>query len=118
MVCTLRPVKPVIRMPNRRLGQAVGRRETILNCLITAYPQASNYWEKEGRRLASSLKYRIEAFEEGDSTLTLSLRIHDLGRADYGEYKCVAANSLGRDEQVLQLFGTTRVLALSSLSDG
>jgi len=94
-------------MPNRRLGQAKGRRETLLNCLITAIPQASNYWEKDGRRLtsASNPKYRIEAYEEDDNTVTLSLRIQDLSRADYGEYRCVAANSLGKDDQVLQLFG-------------
>jgi len=33
-------------MPNRRIAQARGR-ETILECRITAYPHAVNYWEKD-----------------------------------------------------------------------
>jgi len=33
-------------MPNRRIAQVRGR-ETILECRITAYPHAVNYWEKD-----------------------------------------------------------------------
>jgi len=33
-------------MPNRRIAQSRGR-ETILECRITAYPHAVNYWEKD-----------------------------------------------------------------------
>ena len=92
-------------MPNRRIWQSVGR-ETILECTITALPQAISYWQKNGRRITNTLhpsraaaaagrhddeddadvlglvarpsgvpKYRIEAYEEGDYTLTLNLRL-------------------------------------------
>ena len=37
-------------MPNRRIAQARGR-ETILECRITAYPHAVNYWEKDQQYL-------------------------------------------------------------------
>ena len=103
-MCT---VVPEVQLPNRRLGQMRGR-ETILECIITGYPLAVNYWEKDGRRLTSSAKYRLEAYDEGDSTLVLSLRIHDLEATDYGEYKCVAANALGRDEEIMFLYGESR----------
>lgn len=93
-------------MPNLRIGQLMGR-ETILECTITAFPHASNYWEKEGRRITSTMKHRIEAYEEGDNTLTLSLRINMIDTSDFGQYKCVAANSLGRDEGVMELHGTS-----------
>jgi len=91
-------------MPNRRIWQSVGR-ETILECTITALPQAISYWQKDGRRITNTLhpsltaaaaaddddddrdvmrlmarpsgapKYRIEAYDEGDHTLTLNLRL-------------------------------------------
>ena len=98
-------VAPEILLPNRRMGQSVGR-ETILECIITAYPQAVNYWQKDGRRVASSSKYRVDAYDEEDKTVVLSLRIHDIERADYGEYTCVAANALGRDQETMYLYGT------------
>ena len=98
-------VAPEIRLPNRRMGQSVGR-ETILECVVTAYPQAVNYWQKDGRRLSSSAKYRVDAYDDDDNTVVLSLRIHDIEQADYGEYTCVAANALGRDQQTMYLYGT------------
>jgi len=67
-------------MPNSRIAQARGR-ETILECRITAYPHAVNitadphavnYWEKDGRRVMSSARHRIEAYDEGAHTITLS----------------------------------------------
>ena len=96
-------VAPEIQMPNRRIGQAIGK-ETILECMITAFPHAVNYWEKDGRRITSSTKHRIEAYDEGDHTITLSLRVHNIEREDYGEYKCVAANALGRDTEIMHLY--------------
>jgi Immunoglobulin I-set domain len=102
-------VAPEISMPNRRLGQAKGR-ETILECIITAFPHAVNYWEKDGRRISSSAKHRIEAYDDGEHTIVLSLRIHDIDQSDYGEYKCVASNPLGQDQQVMYLYGIQMLL--------
>jgi hypothetical protein len=47
-------VAPRIVMPNRRIGQSFGR-ETILECTITASPQAVSYWQKDGRRISNSV---------------------------------------------------------------
>ena len=106
------PVAPEIQMQNRRLGQARGR-ETILECIITAFPHAVNYWEKDGRRITSSAKHRIEAYDEGDHSLVLSLRIHDIDQSDYGEYRCVASNTLGTDHETMYLYGIRSVSCLS-----
>jgi len=101
-------VAPQIMMPNRRIGQQTGR-ETILECAITAFPHNVNYWEKDGRRITSSMKHRIEAYDEGDHTVTLSLRIHFIDDGDFGEYRCVASNSLGQDEGTTVLYGKTAI---------
>ena len=108
IVYDTRVVGPEIVMPNRRIWQSLGR-ETILECSITALPQAISYWQKDGRRITNTLhrpaaaaaaaaagggsgggrldnadvmtgpprppKYRIEAYDEGDHTLTLNLRL-------------------------------------------
>ena len=40
----------------------------------------------------------------GDNRITLSLRVQDIDDNDYGSYKCVAANALGRDEETMFLY--------------
>jgi len=63
-------VSPEVTMPNVRIAQSRGR-ETILLCRITAYPHAVNYWEKDGQRVTSSARHRIEAYDEDAHTITL-----------------------------------------------
>jgi len=57
-------------MPNRRMGQARGR-QTILECVITAFPQTVNYWEKDGRKLSSSAKYHVDVYDDGAQRIVL-----------------------------------------------
>ena len=74
---------------------------------MTAFPQAVNYWEKDGGRLtsAASSKHRVEVYDETRHRLTLSLRVHDIDDDDFGEYKCVASNSLGTVQKLMTLYG-------------
>ena len=44
-------------MPNRRISQQRNK-ETILECLITAFPHAVNFWEKDGRQLTNQIERR------------------------------------------------------------
>jgi len=99
-------VAPEIWLPNRRIGQW-RQRETILECVITAFPQAVNYWQKDGRRLtgSASSKHRVEVYDETQHRLTLSLRVYVTDDDDFGEYTCVASNSLGTVEKVMILYG-------------
>ena len=63
-------------MPNRRMGQARGR-QTILECIITAFPATVNYWEKDGRRLTSSAKYHVDVYDDGhDHRIVLYVLLH------------------------------------------
>jgi len=52
--------------------------------------------------------------EEGDHTLTLSLRISDIDDGDFGEYRCIASNSLGHDDAAMVLYGTISSPATTS----
>ncbi|KAK6178801.1 hypothetical protein SNE40_011304 [Patella caerulea] len=93
---------PEIRLPNRKIGQAKGK-ETILECVISGYPQGVNIWRRNGEEIQNSMKYRIEIYDEGENTVTLSLRIRSIDKDDYGEYECVANNVLGSDYEFMTL---------------
>ncbi|ESP04521.1 hypothetical protein LOTGIDRAFT_170764 [Lottia gigantea] len=94
---------PEIRLPTKRIGQSKGR-ETILECVVTAFPHAVSVWQFRGRELSNSWKYRIEVFEEEMYTKTLSLRIVQLDERDYGVYMCVASNNLGKTTDTMELY--------------
>lgn len=63
-------------------------------------------WHRDGKALpTNSWKYRTELYEENLDTDTLSLRIRNLDRSDYGHYTCKASNILGEDEKRMELYG-------------
>ena len=86
------------------MGQTLGR-DTVLECVIVSSPQAIYYWEKDGRRITSSSKHAVDAYDEADHTLVLSLRVRHLTPSDYGTYNCVASNSLGVAQRAMTLYG-------------
>ncbi|KAK3610191.1 hypothetical protein CHS0354_038829 [Potamilus streckersoni] len=98
---------PEITLPTRRIGQYPGR-ETILDCEITAYPHGVMYWMKDGMDLdfMNEEKYRIELYSGNDDSKrkTLSLRVKDITKNDYGEYTCFAKNFLGQDQESMILY--------------
>ena len=77
VIMILRPVAavaPEITLPNRRIGQSRGL-QTILECVITAYPQAVSFWQKDGRTVTGSNKHKIDVYDDADNArVTLSLR--------------------------------------------
>lgn len=97
-------VAPEIDLPNKRIGQEPGR-ETMLECVITAFPQALSVWMRNGKEIKDSHKHRLEVYNEGDHRITLSLRIMDITAHDYGNYSCYASNKLGNDMENMFLYG-------------
>ncbi|KAK3098502.1 hypothetical protein FSP39_020115 [Pinctada imbricata] len=107
---------PEIRLPNKRISQSVGR-ETILECIIEAFPQALSFWRYKGKELKSSHKHRIEVYQDGEEhQITLSLRIVDIRQEDFGKYVCHASNKLGSDREAMDLFGKKAVYFLEYLT--
>ncbi|KAK3610192.1 hypothetical protein CHS0354_038830 [Potamilus streckersoni] len=98
---------PEIVLPTLRIGQYRGR-ETILDCEITAYPHGVMYWMKDGIVLnfVNEEKYRIELYSGNDDSerKTLSLRVNNITKGDYGEYTCFAKNYLGQDQESMILY--------------
>ncbi|XP_041374972.1 limbic system-associated membrane protein-like [Gigantopelta aegis] len=94
---------PEVRLPNKRIGQDTGK-ETILECVISANPVDKRVWLRDGVEIANSHKYRLETYDEGDNTITLSLKIKLLEDDDFGKYTCFASNDLGSDKESMVLY--------------
>ncbi|XP_033749803.1 limbic system-associated membrane protein-like isoform X2 [Pecten maximus] len=94
---------PEIELPNKRIGQEPGR-ETMLECIITAFPQALSVWKRHGKEIKDTHKHRLEVYNEGDHRITLSLRIMDITTSDYGNYSCFASNKLGHDMENMYMY--------------
>ncbi|KAK3091608.1 hypothetical protein FSP39_021142 [Pinctada imbricata] len=99
---------PEIVLPNKRISQYQGK-ETIMECRISANPQAYSAWTRNGRTISAAdpgittPKYRTEIYEEMQYTITISLRILFIDGMDFGEYRCEAENKLGRDREEMIL---------------
>nr|XP_022334832.1 limbic system-associated membrane protein-like isoform X1 [Crassostrea virginica] len=97
--------QPEVQVLNKRQQQDTGK-ETILQCEISASPQAIVNWRK-GEHVFSANNYqRItpEIYKKDIYTTVLLLRIQNLTWSDFGEYVCEASNSLGRDLETMHLY--------------
>lgn len=106
------PVPPEIYLPNRRISQSPGK-DTILECMVTAFPHGITIWKRNGEKIVTGTKYRVEAYDEGENMITLSLRIRSVDEYDYGNYVCVAENKLGKDRDTMLLYGKKTEFNLS-----
>lgn len=95
--------KPKVRIINPRLGQMQGR-ETMLDCIVEANPQATITWYKEGNKVVSSARNKLDAYEELAYKMILSLRISGIKHSDYGDYECEARNPLGSSKGIMELY--------------
>ncbi|KAL3867516.1 hypothetical protein ACJMK2_044713 [Sinanodonta woodiana] len=98
---------PEVDFRTYRIGHYIGK-ETVLECLVTAFPHATIQWMKGNVSIInppySSWKYRTEVFNDQSHTVTLQLRIIHLEKADFGYYTCEASNKLGHDSRDMLLY--------------
>jgi len=77
--------------------------EVIMECLVEASPRSVNYWMKETQEVIfSNEKYDVQQ-HEAMYKMHMQLKIRYLERKDFGEYKCLAKNSMGEAEGDIQL---------------
>lgn len=92
-------------------------RTIILECIVTANPQETVTWYRNGNALGNNWKYKAEAtkyesekFSQADDSRLHSLHITYLDRHDFGDYLCMAVNSVGTASGIItvnELFSTT-----------
>jgi len=99
--------KPGIKIPRKRLGQAL-QFDMDLECKIVAYPPPAITWFKEGfsEPLTTNQHYRISHFAHDDQYVDTILRIVTIEKKQYGKYLCVATNRLGSSNATVELFET------------
>ncbi|CAC5392971.1 HNT [Mytilus coruscus] len=97
--------RPEIELPNRRFSQYLYK-ETILQCIVRANPIQFLEWQRNGIRIESSTKYRVDLYDDHFeiNTKILDLNIHSIQKEDYGNYTCVASNNLGKDRETMILY--------------
>lgn len=97
-------VQPEVQVLNREQKQDL-RKETIIQCEISASPQAIVNWRKGDHIFTANSYQRItpEIYEKNIYVTVLRLRIQNLTWSDFGEYICEASNRLGKDQEMMQL---------------
>ncbi|XP_032905893.1 opioid-binding protein/cell adhesion molecule homolog isoform X4 [Amblyraja radiata] len=96
---------PPLILETRNVGAAVGQKG-ILQCEAYAVPSADYEWYKEDRRLSTGLN-GVQIKKNGDTSV---LTFFNVSEEDYGNYTCVAMNTLGASNTSVLLFGPGTVL--------
>lgn len=95
---------PEVSLINLHQSQSLGK-ETILQCDVSASPFGVNIWRFGDREFdqPSGPNYRTDMYKDNHLKVTLSLRILNVSRGDFGNYTCEAQNKYGRSERTMIL---------------
>ena len=99
---------PTIKIPRKRLGQAL-QFDMDLECQIEAYPPPAIKWYTSSKRsdpLTTNQHFRISYFVNDDQHVNTILRAVTIEKFQYQEYICEATNRLGSSQAKVQLFET------------
>ena len=95
---------PTVAVANGFIHNAIGDIVEIV-CKAFAVPIPTVVWSKDGQSLRSTHRLKISSF--GDK---YTLTIYRIKEGDFGTYICMASNSLGSANQIIELIGKLRVL--------
>lgn len=96
---------PVLKIPRRRLGQAL-QFDMDLECHIEAYPPPAIKWFMGNIQLTNNQHYHISHFAFDDEYTNTILRVITIEKKQYGNYTCMAINTLGEAAGHVVLFET------------
>lgn len=74
-------------------------------------------WKKNGEQLHPNFKHELDVYNEGPQTITLSLRIVNIQKYDFGDYVCEASNSMGSASEVMELYGRRTCTCTSTYNE-
>ena len=97
--------KPTIKIPRKRLGQAL-QFDMDLECQIEAYPPPAIKWFRDNIPLTNNQHYQLSHFAFDDEYTNTILRVITIEKKQYANYTCKAINILGEAEGHVELFET------------
>ncbi|XP_071034576.1 lachesin isoform X2 [Parasteatoda tepidariorum] len=95
---------PMIWIPHQLIFSSFG--ETVsLDCYTEAFPMSINYWTKADscNILHPNDKYAV-SISDNIYQVSMKLVVSNIGKDDFGVYKCIAKNSLGSTEGLIRLY--------------
>ncbi|XP_054933250.1 lachesin-like isoform X3 [Dermacentor andersoni] len=109
---------PMIWIPNQLVGASVDT-DVTLDCNLESHPKSVTYWTRNTDTIIhQNSKYSVVTVQHAMYKVQMQLMIRRLKPEDFGEYHCVAKNSLGETEGTIKLYAvvTTKPQDLSEAS--
>ncbi|KAL1431212.1 hypothetical protein MTO96_014593 [Rhipicephalus appendiculatus] len=109
---------PMIWIPNQLVGASVDT-DVTLDCNLESHPKSVTYWTRNTDTIIhQNSKYSVVTVQHAMYKVQMQLVIRRLKPEDFGEYHCVAKNSLGETEGTIKLYAvvTTKPQDLSEAS--
>jgi len=97
--------KPIMKIPRKRVGQAL-QFDMDLECHIEAYPPPAIKWFRDNIQLTNNQHFSISHFAFDDEYTNTILRVITIEKKQYANYSCRAINILGEAEGHVVLFET------------
>ncbi|XP_063851925.1 lachesin-like isoform X2 [Scylla paramamosain] len=97
---------PIIHVPNQLIGSPYGK-DVTLECKVEASPKPVTFWQNsQEEMLMSSPKYNVseEHQKPGGYAVHMRLVIKNLTAHDIGQYTCVAKNSIGEVDSLINVY--------------
>ncbi|CAN8005427.1 unnamed protein product, partial [Ixodes hexagonus] len=96
---------PMIWIPNQLVGASVETDVTV-DCNLESHPKSVIYWTRNTDTIIhQNAKYSVATVQHAKYKVQMQLVVRRLNPEDFGEYHCVAKNSLGETEGTIKLYG-------------
>lgn len=95
---------PMIWIPNQLVGASV-ETDVTLDCNLESHPKSVTYWTRNTDTIIhQNAKYSVVTIQHAMYKVQMQLVVRRLKPEDFGEYHCVAKNSLGETEGTIKLY--------------
>lgn len=94
----------MIWLTDQLLGKSVGS-NVRMKCNLEAHPRGNAYWTRNGDPLKNGSRFVEEVQQITSYKHAITLDIKGVEPEDFGEYHCIAKNSLGETEGTVKVFG-------------
>ncbi|CAD7086455.1 unnamed protein product [Hermetia illucens] len=92
---------PNIRTRQEEIFVSPGQK-VVLECVTESHPNSVNYWLRDKEFIQGGTYESVTL--ENIFKIVMRLTIRPIQTKDFGEYKCIAKNSLGQSEKVITVF--------------